>query len=361
MFRFILVAVLLPHIRGEDGVPRTRREIEGNRYCDFEEARRNYNATDLLRCIDELAIDLVDRESGGLTNGKGQWNGSTGRQISFMDIFSSIFDNSPQTGSLPAYSTSDYQQSNYPSGTVALSPGFQLNLLDALSTISRHDDYKCVPRILCEMASGKLPGRSLGKQGSGFFEFLGRNVFTDWLAKFDVAGSSALFNFGRAMILGYSNRGNSMACYEAFPRCPRDTNGLVYYLNNYNGGFFRLFNRLRGGKYRTSGRVPGQRVDNYPKTEVRERIVAGSMKTYVQHAPVSDVVQFPVVKYQEYLKEYPRYDETRINNEIIFPDQREPDAEPTSNSVQNGSPKSEWSVWQQNGVGFFPEVIVGSI
>lgn len=80
------------------------------------------------------------------------------------------------------YPISDYQQSNYPSETVGLSPGFQLNLLDTLSTISSHDDYKCVPRILCEMASGKLPGRSLGKQGSSFFELLGRNVFTEYVS-----------------------------------------------------------------------------------------------------------------------------------------------------------------------------------
>lgn len=87
---------------------------------------------------------------------------------------------SHQSGSLPAYSTSGNQQLNYPSGTAALSAGFQLNFLaQALSTISRHDDYKCVARILCEMASGKLPGRSLGEQGS--FEFLGRNVFTEYV------------------------------------------------------------------------------------------------------------------------------------------------------------------------------------
>lgn len=32
------------------------------------------------------------------------------------------------------------------------------------------------------MASGKLPGRSLGEQGS--FEFLGRNVFTEYVFQF---------------------------------------------------------------------------------------------------------------------------------------------------------------------------------
>lgn len=45
------------------------------------------------RCIDELVVDLVDRESDELTSGKGQSNGSTGRQISFVDVLSSIFNN----------------------------------------------------------------------------------------------------------------------------------------------------------------------------------------------------------------------------------------------------------------------------
>ena len=45
------------------------------------------------RCIDELVVDLVDRESDGLTGGKGQSDGSTGRQISFVDVLSSIFNN----------------------------------------------------------------------------------------------------------------------------------------------------------------------------------------------------------------------------------------------------------------------------
>lgn len=40
-------------------------------------------------------------------------------------------------------------------------------------------------------------------------------------------------------------------------------NGLVHYLNNYNGGFFRLFNRIRGGKYRESSGIVGQRGEKW--------------------------------------------------------------------------------------------------
>ncbi|XP_050479715.1 uncharacterized protein LOC126868398 [Bombus huntii] len=363
-FRLMLVCLFLcSEIRAQDRFRRIRRKIGEDRFCNFDEARSNYDATDLLRCIDELAVDLIDRESGVLkvSNGKGQLNGFTGRKISFMDVFSSVFNNlfylqSHQSSSLPVYPISDYQQSNYPSETVGLSPGFQLNLLDTLSTISSHDDYKCVPRILCEVASGKLPGRSLGKQSSGFFELLGRNVFTDWLTKIDVAGMSPLLNFGRAMILGYSNRGNSVACYEAFPKCPRDTNGLIYYLNNYNGGFFNLFNRIRGGKYRTSNGDPGQPVNDYSKIEVRERIVAGSSTEPIRNEPVLNTVQFPSIEYQKYYAngEYPRFDTIRNYNAITFPDQRELSIEPT-NSLQDDVPKSEPYVWQRDNVAFFPK------
>ncbi|KOX73765.1 hypothetical protein WN51_13843 [Melipona quadrifasciata] len=381
-FEFIFLCLLF-RVRAEDEFRGIRREVERGDSCDFDETRSNYNATDLLsnakrkvdgaiqvenivgrrRCIDELVVDLVDRESDGLTGGKGQSGGSTGRQISFVDVLSSIFNNAvtPHQGSsLPAYSTSDYQQSNYPSGTAGPPPGFQLNLLDALSTISSHDDYKCVPRILCEMASGKLPGRSLGKQGSGFFEFLGRNVFTDWLTKIDVAGTSPLLNFGRAMILGYGNRGNSVACYEAFPKCPRDANGLVYYLNNYNGGFFNLFNRIRGGKYRTSDRIPGQRVNGCSKIEVRERIVAGNWKGHVRNGPARNTVQFPPTKHREYheKREYPRFDPVRSNSDIVFPSKRESSIEPSTSSLQNDFLKPEPDVWQKENAAFFPVKVI---
>ncbi|KZC07647.1 hypothetical protein WN55_08419 [Dufourea novaeangliae] len=267
IFNVILICFFLRFdARAEVRSQRVPQEIDDARYCDFDGSRKNYNASDLLQCIDRLAGDHLDRESGGPTGGKSQWNGSTGRQISFTDIFANLFDQnqSPlhQTTSYPADTASSYYQSNYPTtsgGTFDLPGGFRLNLLDALSSISRHDDYKCVPRILCEMASGKLPGRSLGKQTSNLFDYFGQNTLMEWLTKVDVAGDSPLLNFGRAMILGYSNRGNSPACYRAFPRCPRDSSELVYYLNNYNGGFFRLFNRIRFGQHRQANRFRDQR------------------------------------------------------------------------------------------------------
>ncbi|XP_034170832.2 uncharacterized protein LOC117600023 [Osmia lignaria lignaria] len=357
IFRFILICLLLrTDVRAEDRFQRTPQDADGARYCDFDEARKNYNVTDLLQCIDRLAADLADRESDRLMNGKDQWNGSTGRQISFMDIFSSFFQNDPsvphQGNPFPVYPTSGQHQPNYP----AVSGGtFQLNLFDALSSISRHDDYKCIPRILCEMASGKLPGRSLGKQWSGFFEFLGRNSFTGLLTKFDVETASPLLNFGRAMLLGYSNRGSSAVCYETFPKCPRNMNALIYYLNNYNGGFFRLFNKVQGGKYRENIGIRDHR-DNYSKIVLKGRIISGT-KDY-RIGPVRNEIYFPSVKYYEHneKQKFSDYEKPINDNEIVFPGQKTSKNEPVRNSLQNYVQKLEPNIWQNN-IAFFPEEI----
>lgn len=46
-------------------------------------------------------------------------------------------------------------------------------------------------------------------------------------------------NFGRAALLGLSGSGD---CDSAYPRCPRDEEQMLHYLNNHRGGFFRFFN-----------------------------------------------------------------------------------------------------------------------
>lgn len=46
-------------------------------------------------------------------------------------------------------------------------------------------------------------------------------------------------NFGRAALLGLSPGGE---CDSAYPRCPRDEEQMLLYLNNHRGGFFRFFN-----------------------------------------------------------------------------------------------------------------------
>lgn len=46
-------------------------------------------------------------------------------------------------------------------------------------------------------------------------------------------------NFGRAALLGLSGGGE---CDTAYPKCPRDEEQMLLYLNNHRGGFFRFFN-----------------------------------------------------------------------------------------------------------------------
>ncbi|XP_078049299.1 uncharacterized protein LOC144476359 [Augochlora pura] len=354
IFHFVLICFLVRFdARAEDQFQRSAQEIDGARYCDFDGTRNNYGAADLIQCLDQLTGGLVDPENGGQTGRKNQWNGSTGRQMSFTDIFTSLLDQgqSPphQTASFPADTTSGYYQSNYPAisgGMFDLPAGFRLNLLDALSTISSHDDYKCVPRILCEMASGKLPGRSLSKQTSNFFDIFGKNALMEWLTKIDVAGHSPFLNFGRAMVLGYSNRGDSVACFRAFPKCPRDPSQLIYYLNNYNGGFFRLFNRIHIGKRGEFDRFRNQRRD-HPVIKTQGRIITGSSIDADTPRGFGSDVQFPV------------NEDFKDNNEIVFPDERFPRSEFVTNDIPNYIPTSEENVWQSVRVPFFPQVSYG--
>lgn len=46
----------------------------------------------------------------------------------------------------------------------------QNSILQALSSISRHDDLKCVPRLLCEVSSGTRPSSSGYYQPGGHYQ-----------------------------------------------------------------------------------------------------------------------------------------------------------------------------------------------
>lgn len=48
-----------------------------------------------------------------------------------------------------------------------------------------------------------------------------------------------MLTFSRAALLGFSPSGN---CDIGYPRCPRDEEAILFYLNNHKGGFFRFFN-----------------------------------------------------------------------------------------------------------------------
>lgn len=57
----------------------------------------------------------------------------------------------PSSGSNPYYPS---PAAVYPAQPAPTGPGF----MAALASISRHDDLKCVPRLLCELTSGGKPG-----------------------------------------------------------------------------------------------------------------------------------------------------------------------------------------------------------
>ncbi|OXU25594.1 hypothetical protein TSAR_015567 [Trichomalopsis sarcophagae] len=119
------------------------------------------------------------------------------------------------------------------------------NLFQALSSIARYDDLKCVPRILCEVASGSMPG-SLSYRQSSTLQNFGSNALFGLLTAFDSSGTSPILSFGRAALLGYTNRGESSMCYREYSRCPSNPDQLISYLNNHNGGFFRFFQGNQG-------------------------------------------------------------------------------------------------------------------
>lgn len=52
--------------------------------------------------------------------------------------------------------------------------------------------------------------------------------------------TSAGLVYGRAALLGLIS--GEYNCHTAYPRCPRNEEDLLYYLNNHRGGFFRFFN-----------------------------------------------------------------------------------------------------------------------
>ncbi|KAK0169025.1 hypothetical protein PV327_002774 [Microctonus hyperodae] len=150
----------------------------------------------------------------------------------------------------PSYPVNHQEYYKYPP---ALPPGYQpltsdsastsgifgISLVDALSSISQYDDLKCVPRIICEVATGVIPGNNQHKQS---YTTSGMNALISFLTTVGSSDASPLLNFGKPALMGYANRGNPGICYRQYSKCPRNPNELVNYLNNHNGGFFRFFN-----------------------------------------------------------------------------------------------------------------------
>ncbi|XP_034944705.1 LOW QUALITY PROTEIN: uncharacterized protein [Chelonus insularis] len=149
-----------------------------------------------------------------------------------------LFENPDYYQPYPSVNSADYQKS--PILDANGRSIFNLNIFNAMSSISKYDDYKCIPRIICEMATGVRPEFTKYKQS-----YLNSpiNSLISFLSFLNIGESSSpLLLFGKSALIGYSNKGNPEICYHQYPRCPRNPNDLVNYLNNYNGGFFRFFN-----------------------------------------------------------------------------------------------------------------------
>ncbi|XP_026331624.1 uncharacterized protein LOC113238970 [Hyposmocoma kahamanoa] len=110
---------------------------------------------------------------------------------------------------------------------------------EALTSIALYDDYQCVPRLLCEAASG---GALATAGASPVLQSIANiQPLLTLLAAYNGASISPLFVFGRAVFLGMTSKSNPGTCRYAYSQCPNDPEQLVHYLNNHNGGFFRFF------------------------------------------------------------------------------------------------------------------------
>ncbi|XP_059610040.1 uncharacterized protein LOC132257222 [Phlebotomus argentipes] len=101
----------------------------------------------------------------------------------------------------------------------------------AIENIARYDDLQCVPKILCQMVGN--PNRQ-----SSLPSFLSAPSLTALISA--LPSTSPALIFGRAALLGFS--GGESRCDSAYPRCPRNEDEVLNYLNNHRGGFFRFFN-----------------------------------------------------------------------------------------------------------------------
>ncbi|XP_011497582.1 PREDICTED: LOW QUALITY PROTEIN: uncharacterized protein LOC105361959 [Ceratosolen solmsi marchali] len=237
--------------------PESPETPRSRRICNFDEDTRTYNIADLLLCMNDLATMIIAQQNANYN--KIIWSriDEEARQSHPIPHYPRVFDGASSsnhyitetiasllTGGLPLPSLPNlFDLASF------TRPGN--NLFGALSSIARYDDLKCIPRILCEVASGSTPGSLAYRQTSASPSFGPSTLF--WLlTAVDLSGSSPILTFGRAALIGYANRGRPYSCYREYPRCPQNPEQLILYLNNYNGGFFRFFNSHSGNYYRPS-------------------------------------------------------------------------------------------------------------
>ncbi|XP_053593681.1 uncharacterized protein LOC103576580 [Microplitis demolitor] len=256
----VLILVLLGLLHSHPVVSspvQVQRNTHQLHYCRFETTHNLYTIDDLLKCMNELASRVRHRRTRS-TNEKVEFfpmNHKNKRHDQSEYVPSSEAGNfytdliNIRRGPLPRNEPSYYEypaaQQTYPMDSSYTPRILGVNLLDAFSSISQYDDRKCVLRIICEVATGVLPGNNGYKQSSSF----GINSLVNFLTTVNFDASSPLLKFGKSALMGYANKGNPDICYNQFPRCPKNPNDLINYLNNYNGGFFRFFNYRDTGNY----------------------------------------------------------------------------------------------------------------
>ncbi|XP_050435977.1 uncharacterized protein LOC126842836 [Adelges cooleyi] len=160
------------------------------------------------------------------------------------------------------------------------------SVLQALASISQHDDLRCVPRLLCEVSSGTRSSNYYRpsyqqQQGQSSIPFLTRDALITLLTVLNFVDDSPLLMFGRAALLGYNSRNDPRSCLAAYPTCPRDPDRLIDYLNNHNGGFFRFFNQQipqYAPQYAQQYNAYKTRADK----ELRPRILSGQPSQYYE-------------------------------------------------------------------------------
>ncbi|KYN15368.1 PREDICTED: uncharacterized protein LOC108764979 [Trachymyrmex cornetzi] len=323
------------------------QESSDNTQCIFDVPRKIYNVTDLLRCMDELAIGLFaqNRDQSLIVGRASQTDSSDYEENSYGFPYGNIISNLLNIVQVPSeynnYVPLDSNIGNYQLNTL-INPLNQFgslgaNIFNAMSSISRYDDLKCVPRILCEVASGNSPGeykQALTENNEQYLGESGRNIFTQWLT--GLAQASPILSFARATVLGYNSNGNPAMCYRAFPRCPRNPDKLLHYLNNHNGGFFQFFNRGGHERYSQSSYAL-QDTDN---SELREERRWNAPPPNIARAEADRTgtgklkFDFPVLTNQNRGKSFfPRENTLENSGRVVFPDYEGSSGRPLKNRI----------------------------
>ncbi|KAI4478056.1 hypothetical protein M0804_012247 [Polistes exclamans] len=333
--------------------------------CDFDYTRKIYDSIDLFRCINEIASRSEIREIHDESRKNEYFDQPYSKNSPWTDLIASLFNGESNKGyqipQLLNTGSSQYQSSQHETavggGLLESSGGLNINLFDALYSISRYDDLKCVPRILCEVASGVTPGESsiYGRDTNNLFNNLFQNnVLFKLLTNFNFAESSPILSFGKAALLGYTSKSNPNNCYQEYPKCPRNPDQLIHYLNNHNGGFFRYFNKFNhGNNLYNKPYVLTQKNNEY----LNHNRLHNKNQANIDFYPMGKL-QFNIDNVND-----TRYYESRIRNQVnrvVFPDDDEESTKFVDTS--NRLPKTLFDFEaiddnddvQQNDSNFFP-------